>query len=385
MPGVVARARTAVKLGQYIRAKDAIDAARQDGLPDGAYLPDPVGDIVAKYTPGYFRWVYNNIYRKIDPIVWESAVAVTPAGRYIDLIKFGHDLVTKQTTTRVKEPTGWSLVGRCFTGGPPNGWVTHFSSWSDYANRCLGLQAGTEVPGIESVPATTTGVTHALWNSLRSRYTHILNYRRELGSLSATTTHRFHPGSRFAVRMDPNVQRAINLTPQPLSTTAPAEALAPEPSPLYHRAVEISVGASPRKAPSVLRAARSRPPGANVKERKSKAGQVGAALFGALDVISEGSEVVDAFYQALPKSTRREWDRRNPERPGDNAGQYGLTGADWKARALYANWHKVDFSKAIRNVLANQLEDRLYGAAHRARGDVTFRGRKRPRNTGGFG
>jgi hypothetical protein len=383
MPGIASRARTATKLLQYVRAKDAIEYAQHDGEHDFEYLEDPMGDVIKKFTPGYIWWVYNNVYRKVDPIVWESAVAVTPAGRWIDLIKLGHELLSKQTTPRAIPPSGWSLIGRCFTKGPPNGWVSHSPNIT-YANNCLGLQAGTEIASMDADPLAL-GVTHALWNDARTRYTHILNYTRSLGSQSATTTHRYHPGSRLNAYISPNVMRAINLTPQPLGITAPSPSLAPEPSPLYQRAVEISIGASPRKAPSVLRASRSQPKKPNVKERKGKAGQLGAALFKALDALSEGSEVVDAFYQALPKSTRKEWGRRNPDKPDDNQGQYGLGGAEWKAQALYHNWHKVDLAKAIKNVLANELEDRLYGAAHKARGDLTFRGRKRPRRTGGFG
>ncbi len=374
MPGIASRARTATKLLQYVRAKDAIDYAREGGEADFNYIEDPLGEIMAKYTPGYFRWVYTNIYRKIDPIIWDSAIAVTPAGRYIDLIKLGHELLSKQTTARAIPPTGWSVTARCFTGGPGNGWVSQ-SSISTAAERCLGAQAGTEIVGPEAAASFHTGLTHAYWNALRTRYTHIINYGRALAKETATTTHRFHPGHRLNAAVDPNVARAINLTLQPLGITAPA----PEPSPLYQRAVEISIGARPRAAPAAFRASRSMPAGPNVHERKGKAGQLGAALFKALDVISEGSEVVDAFYQALPQATRTEWGRRNPKKRSDNQGQYGLGGAEWKAQALFHNWHKVDFGKAIKNVLANELEDRLYGAAHKARGDLTFRGRKRPR------
>jgi hypothetical protein len=374
MAGIVARTRIFIKLDQIARTKRAIDAAREDGLPDGAYLPDPVGDIVAKYTPGYFQWVFNNVYRKIDPIIWDSAIAVSPAGRYIDLIKFGHELLTKQTTSRAIAPTGWSLTARCFAGPPGNGWVSQ-SSISTAADRCLGAQAGTEISGPEAAASFHTGLTHAYWNALRTRYTHILNYGRTLAKATATTTHRFHPGHRLNAAIDPNVARALNLTPQPLGITAPA----PEPSPLYQRAVEITIGARPSAAPSAFRASRSMPAGPKVHERKGRGGELGAALFKALDVISEGSEVVDSFYQALPAATRKEWGRRNPKKREDNQGQYGLGGAEWKGQALYHNWDKVDLDKAIKNVLVNELEDRLYGAAHKARGNLTFRGRKRPR------
>jgi hypothetical protein len=112
---------------------------------------------------------------------------------------------------------------------------------------------------------------------------------------------------------------------------------------------------------------------------KGKAGKLAAEMFNVLDKLSEAAEVVDSFYQALPKDVRKRWNR--PERPGDQMGQYGAEGADWKLQALYHNWEKVDMNEAIKNVLANQLEDKLYGEAHRAKDRLTFRGRKRPRRT----
>ena len=101
---------------------------------------------------------------------------------------------------------------------------------------------------------------------------------------------------------------------------------------------------------------------------------IGIALYKALDAVSESAEVVDAVYDALPKDVRKRWEKeRFPdarwirdkntgewvrvgvERPGDNFGQYGIDGADWKLQALYYNWHKVDVEKAIKNIIKNEL------------------------------
>lgn len=92
------------------------------------------------------------------------------------------------------------------------------------------------------------------------------------------------------------------------------------------------------------------------------------ALFNALDTISESAEIVDSFYEALPKSVRTRWEAKHarPEQAFiDNAGQYGIDGADWKARALYYNWDKVDMDLAVRNIIKNAVEDRLLGDIHK--------------------
>lgn len=118
------------------------------------------------------------------------------------------------------------------------------------------------------------------------------------------------------------------------------------------------------------------------KQRKvmTKSAKIGIALYKILDGISESAEVVDAFYDALPKEVRKRWEKeRFPdarwikdkntgkwvrvgvERPGDNFGQYGIDGADWKLEALYYNWHKVDVEEAIKNIIKNELSDRVIG------------------------
>lgn len=101
------------------------------------------------------------------------------------------------------------------------------------------------------------------------------------------------------------------------------------------------------------------PPKPGVKERKA----LGAmrTVLRVLDAISEGAEVVDAFYEALPAKTRKKWDCGGSRGLIDNAGQYGIDKADCKLRALWHNWHKVDIETAARNVVANQLQDRVIG------------------------
>lgn len=123
-----------------------------------------------------------------------------------------------------------------------------------------------------------------------------------------------------------------------------------------------------------------RPP-PRTKERKRR-----VRFFNWLDWISEAGEVVDALYDGLPKKVRQKWEKEHqgghwvydkrekrwewyldPNRhPAiDQAGQYGISGADWKARALWHNWDKVDLDAALRNIIKNTFEDRFLGEIHK--------------------
>lgn len=113
---------------------------------------------------------------------------------------------------------------------------------------------------------------------------------------------------------------------------------------------------------------RKEPPKPRVKERKfrSFAARLGVAFFRILDSLSESAEVVDAFYDALPPDVKSRWSKGRDKRGFiDSAGQYGIDGADWKLQALWHNWHKVDATQAVKNIVKNEVEDRVIGAYSR--------------------
>ncbi|MCY1672615.1 hypothetical protein OVA07_16580 [Novosphingobium sp. SL115] len=125
-----------------------------------------------------------------------------------------------------------------------------------------------------------------------------------------------------------------------------------------------SVGLSyPPKPPVIGNNHERRKPPRNVRERKMR----GPVMLGLMlaDVISEGAEVVDAIFEALPKDVQKKWDCNRSAAFIDKAGQYGIDNADCKARALWHNWHKVDIVEAVRNIIANQIEDKLIGYLHK--------------------
>ena len=109
------------------------------------------------------------------------------------------------------------------------------------------------------------------------------------------------------------------------------------------------------------------PPEKYTRERKfiSKSKALGIVLFKVLDKVSEAADVVDAVYEALPEKVRKRWPCKKRPGPVDNFGQYGIGGADCKAAAIYYNLHSVDVEQAVRNIIANQLEDAIYGGIHK--------------------
>lgn len=141
------------------------------------------------------------------------------------------------------------------------------------------------------------------------------------------------------------------------------------------------------------------PPRRDTKEKKviTRSKAIAIQIAKALDNISEASEVVDALYEALPKDVRKRWEKdRFPDAywykdkvtgqwkrggmsrgPADQFGQYGIDGADWKLEALWYNFHKIDAPEAIKNVIYNQVEDKLYGKAYAAKDRLTGRGKSR--------
>lgn len=113
------------------------------------------------------------------------------------------------------------------------------------------------------------------------------------------------------------------------------------------------------------------PPERGSRENKhmSKLAKFGIALAKVMDGISEASEVIDAVYDALPQDVKDRWEKGvsydysvyDGVRQGDNYGQYGIDGADWKVRAIYYNWRKVDVNQAARNLIKNHVSDKIIG------------------------
>jgi len=137
-----------------------------------------------------------------------------------------------------------------------------------------------------------------------------------------------------------------------------------------------------------------RPPETGETERKflSRSARFMIAMFKGLDAVSELSEIVDVFYDAIPQKLRDEYEKELGFRwmhlrsgkwvkvkpPSlkrgllDKAGQYGIDGADWKANAVRKHFMQIDVEKAFKGLINNATQDFVHGQLHK----------NLPRNTG---
>lgn len=101
---------------------------------------------------------------------------------------------------------------------------------------------------------------------------------------------------------------------------------------------------------------------AGFKVRELK-GRLGFSLRGLIyfrDSTTEGVDLVDAFWESLPQKVRTKFAREN----------YGHGPIQWtyrRTRYLISHADQIDLDKAIRNVIVNDLEDRIYGRYFQAR------------------
>lgn len=209
-------------------------------------------------------------------------------------------------------------------------------------------------PVADPAPDFMEGVPHELWPSPAIRIT-----------------------VRPVVAPAPSVGRPV---PRPIGADAPVTGPGTDPGTDPGHSVPDPGGSAPpgtvtRTWPSHPR---QRPP-RRTKERKVKSR---ALRF--FDLVSEAGDAVDCFYKALPKATRKKWDKKQSRssKMGENFGQYGFGGADYKLPALYHNWDAVDLRKAMTCLVTNEIEDRIIGKiAAKSRGTAfgvsqTFRNLK---------
>lgn len=186
-----------------------------------------------------------------------------------------------------------------------------------------------------------------------------------------------NPEAPFRPAVNPNVTKVTGPAVQPLELPNGQQGVNPftgqdmVAQPLPNLRWEMQVGPS-TVPPLAPRPTGKKPPDKNTKEKKTKSsGAAAAAVFAALDVVSEASEVVDAIYDALPDDVKKATKQKGRGLI-DQAGQYGIDGADWKAQAIWDNFDKVDWNKALSNVIANEIQDQALGNIHK----------NTPKNTG---
>lgn len=260
---------------------------------------------------------------------------------------------------------GWSPVLACYND--PINWQYQSGGGDNpfaaaNVTRCRNRQAGGEPLGTAILSGNNNLIlAHRYPVSTSFRWRSVQTYARPASTgateIGSPTGWAPMPG----ILQNPNVLRWATAA----ASAAPGPTLQPPaPAPATATPVQIIVQSSgaPRLPTGQPFATRS-PPGPGKREGKtlSRNAKIGITLYKILDQISEGCEVVDAFFSALPGNTQIRWSRNRDGRLADNAGQYGLDGCDWKLQALYHNWHQVNFDTAVRNMIANQLQDRVIG------------------------
>lgn len=171
---------------------------------------------------------------------------------------------------------------------------------------------------------------------------------------------------------DPNIVRPLPSSPGNVPEAENWPRPAPRPRP--ENPPEWEWDSGPERAPRPRARFRSKRPGKGDKKIITMSRAFMIWLFNALDGLSENSEVVGAFFDALPEDVQKRWSKGREDRPFvDNGGQYGIDGVDWKLEAIYHNWHKIDAEEALWNVSRNLLQDQFYGVVHKNLPPGTFR------------
>lgn len=120
---------------------------------------------------------------------------------------------------------------------------------------------------------------------------------------------------------------------------------------------------------------RPRRPGRNTKEKKLVLGRAGSVLriFGHY---TEGIDLIQALFDAIDWKKRQKdkvvgkiWgDGFETKYPGQ---KYWSVGAWRQARYVFTNFGAIDFESALRNIVGNEIEDRVIGKAGQLANQIT--------------
>lgn len=100
------------------------------------------------------------------------------------------------------------------------------------------------------------------------------------------------------------------------------------------------------------------PPPQGTKEGKVTARGASGAILKLLGIGTEAIDVIYAVYDALPTDARRSRRSRSNQIIRRPPPQEALA-------RIWDNWDRIDLEMAVRNIVENEIEDRLYGAVGR--------------------
>lgn len=152
------------------------------------------------------------------------------------------------------------------------------------------------------------------------------------------------PDIEWQRRLRPYPNRAFQPRPLRPGVSRPSGQANPDLWPLGEPGVlTVSPGRPSTLSPPVGR----RPPGKGEKQKKVRPRY--ALLQGGISLVTEGLDVIDALYDALPEQLRRRKRR---------AGQASLPE---RIETLYDNFLDIDPEKAFTNLVVDQIEDAILG------------------------
>lgn len=255
-------------------------------------------------------------------------------------------------------PMVWSGIGSdgaWLCGGPFGATDVFKSGWVDpvtgYKPCGLKLQAGGGInTGTKPFSLEFMQLTHPHPNPLNRRYT--------VKGVWCSPKGVAQPANRPLPTLGPAVAPFVPLLTAPLPYWA-------TPS----RSHEVKPALQPFKgwngpplSPRVGTKFRDAPPPPRTHERK---GQVAAAIGKAVQVafaVTEGVDVVDALFDALPASIRKNAPKSGVARKGAYIGEgtrYS-TPLD-KALTVFKHYRQMDLSEAVKNLLINHFVDKIIG------------------------
>lgn len=279
-------------------------------------------------------------------------------------------------------PLGWALERQCVPQVRVNG-CNGKQANCQTSNNCLSGQAGTVFP----LPVELAPNIHRFRLVRQYRtVTGVLRYKNDrwlrrspCPPVSAPATTIWGPSEIVSIAphpmRNPNVMRRL---PTAKPAPDPGGGLRVNPFPIVPRTIKnIAKVYDPKRGgwQPIKPNGRKPPRTKREKEKKGLSGKLRQGLLRGADAISEMSEIVDALYNALPEAVRRRWEgkarwyeydniaHRGEQGLTDNAKRYGIDGADWKLRAVWNNFDKINWDQAMGDIAVNIFVDQLVGGA----------------------
>ncbi|WP_374412999.1 hypothetical protein [Novosphingobium colocasiae] len=314
---------------------------------------------------------------------------VTPAGKVLDILDFTLTIMQEMDVSPVSvtvetpanpNPTtddliahGWDVT---YWPGAPTLPYTAVDEYRRDVTSYISLHEDKNVAGGTVLPAFDWGAV-GLGHTVSPVFSGLYEGSTRYGVVgfatpTETATNPFSPSSETVVRLvstgdlsfgspDPNIMRDLLSPPRVESSEDQQPQVDAAPLPEWAGWEFTSTSKRPTSQPH-----RRQRPEAGERERKTitKSKKFVLGVFAALDTVSELSEIIDAFYDALPDRIKKRYQQKR-RGPIDSFGQYGIDGADWKIRVVWYNFSKIDAERALLNLMNNAFQDQLHGLIHR--------------------